>query len=87
MVLFFDMTTPIQKAIDICGGQVGLSAKSGIPQPTISAWINRFNCKVGAEYVLDVAKATDWLVTPNMLRKDIYPHPQDGLPNHMREVA
>lgn len=87
MVLFVDMITPIEKAIEICNGQVGLSGKSGIPQPTISAWVNRFNFKVGAEFVITVASATDWQITPHQLRPDLYPHPNDGLPEHMRSAA
>ena len=35
---------------------------------------------VPAERVLQIAEATEWNVTPHMLRSDIYPNPTDALP-------
>lgn len=84
MVLFLVMITPLQKAIDLCGGQTALACKSDIPQPTISAWVNRFSHRVGVDFVLKVSEATEWKISPHELRPDIYPHRQDGLPEHMR---
>ncbi len=84
VVLFLTMITPLQKAIDLCGGQTALAYKSNITQPTISAWVNRFNHRVGVEFVLNVSEATEWQITPHELRPDIYPHPHDGLPEAMR---
>lgn len=43
--------------------------------------------KCPAETVLSLSEAVNWQVTPHDLRPDLYPHPQDGLPPHMREVA
>ena len=34
--------------------------------------------------VLEVCYGFDWAVTPHELRPDIYPHPDDGLPEHLR---
>lgn len=43
--------------------------------------------KVPAERVLGVAEANEWRVTPHQLRPDLYPHPDDGLPAHLRQAG
>lgn len=94
MVLFDVMSTPLNKAIEICGSQTALAKaateknpQKQITQSTVGAWVNRFGGRVGDGYVLAVSEAVNWQVTPHDLRPDLYPHPQDGLPPHMREVA
>lgn len=37
-----------------------------------------------SDRVLDVSRATDYQVTPHELRRDLYPHPDDGLPTELR---
>ncbi len=74
------------KAVEICDGQTALGIRIGRPQATVSSWVNRFKC-VGVDSVLKVSEATSWKVTPHELRPDIYPHPQDGLPEHLRSAA
>lgn len=76
--------SPLEEAIDICGNQTKLSKKSGVKQATISACLNRFSHKVGAENVIPLSKATDWRVSPHKFRPDLYPHRNDGLPDHLR---
>jgi DNA-binding transcriptional regulator YdaS (Cro superfamily) len=79
------MKRPLEKVLDLCDGKiVVLSQKSGISHSTISAWINRFSFLVGSGYVISVSQAVDWRVTPHELRPDIYPHPEDGLPDELR---
>lgn len=82
-------TTPLEESIEICGGQTALARAIGVRQGNIWSWINRFGNKVPPESVLSVSAATEWRVTPHELRPDIYPHPHDGLPEHLRtaEVA
>lgn len=43
--------------------------------------------EVPAERVLAVCAARDWSVTPHQVRPDLYPHPHDGLPDHLRKAA
>lgn len=81
------MENPLLKAIRICGSQAILGERVGKGQYLVTAWVRRYGCKVSADYVLKVAEATDWQITPHELRPDLYPHPQDGLPEHLREVA
>lgn len=73
------------KAIEICGGQTALAEKIGKGQTLISSWVKRRECRVGADYVIQVAEATDWQVTPHQLRPDLYPHYDDGLPTEYRD--
>lgn len=72
------------KAIQICGSQTALGEKIGKGQYLVSSWVNARGCRVGADYVIEVAKATNFKVTPHELRPDLYPHPQDGLPEYLR---
>lgn len=86
------LKTPLEELIEIAGGQSALAetvTKSSkyLSQSTISAWLNRFNHRVGPEYVLPICRSVDWRMTPHRLRPDLYPHPHDGLPEHLRVAA
>jgi len=58
---------------------VDIAAHLHISPAAVSKWD-----AVPAERVLDVSEFTGWVFTPHELRPDIYPHPNDGLPGHMR---
>ena len=80
--------SPLDKAIEICeNSQTELAKRIGTGQATVGAWVNRFNKRVGDGFVLKVAQATNYQVTPHQLRPDLYPHPHDGLPEHLRSAA
>jgi len=79
--------SPLQKAIRIAGGQDKLGKRFGKGQYLVSTWVVRNGGRVSADFVLKVSEAVEWQVTPHELRPDLYPHPQDGLPEHLREVA
>ena len=51
---------------------------------TVCNWISR---GVPADKVLAFCVAVDFDKKPNDLRPDLYPHPHDGLPESMRQVA
>lgn len=76
------------KAISMVGSQTALANRIGKKQSHIWTWLNR-DKRVPAESVLAVAEAVGFEVTPHQLRPDIYPNPDDGLPEDMRgrEVA
>lgn len=82
-------------AIEIVGGQVALASairkftpNSRIRQGHVWKWINGLKGKTPPpEYVLAISAATGWQITPHDLRPDIYPHPTDGLPIEMRDMA
>lgn len=72
-----------KKAISKAGTQTALAEK--IPngkQTTIAQWIARG--WVPPERVIDVCAAINYQVTPHEIRPDIYPHPDDALPDSMR---
>lgn len=79
--------SPLVKAVELLGGQVATAEAVGVKQAHVWAWINKTVDGVPEKQVIPVSKATDWRVTPHQLRPDIYPHPHDGLPAHLREVA
>ena len=81
------MENPLLNAIRICGSQSELGKRIGKGQYIVTAWVRRYGCKVSAEYVVQVSQAIDWKITPHELRPDLYPHPDDGLPDHLRSAA
>lgn len=64
--------------------QKNLADKLGCTQAMVSKIVLG---KCPAETVLNLSEVTEWQVTPHELRPDLYPYPQDGLPEHLREVA
>ena len=76
---------PLKKAIEFCAGISAMSIKVNEKSNVISMWLQRK--KIPSEKVILVSQATNYQVTPHELRPDLYPHPQDGLPEHLRTAA
>lgn len=76
----------LEKAISIAGGQTALAQRVGTKQQNVSKWAKS---RVSPEFVIGVARAIDFKVTPHQLRPDLYPNPSDGLPSTLsnREAA
>lgn len=81
------MDNPLLNIIKLCGSQEELGRRIGKGQYIVTAWVRRYGCKVSADYVLKVSQAINWQITPHQIRPDLYPHPQDGLPDHLRSAA
>ena len=77
------MKNCIQATIKSAGGTLAVASNIGVSAPTVSQWITGVR-PVPEKRVIDISRATDWRVTPHELRPDIYPHPDDGLPEHLR---
>jgi DNA-binding transcriptional regulator YdaS (Cro superfamily) len=84
----------LSRIIEFAGGQTSLAKTlksmrpaSKIRQGHINNWLNRHEGLVPSDWVIPICAATNWQVTPHELRPDIYPHPQDGLPDHLRAAA
>lgn len=81
------------KAVEIAGGQAHLARAvrvvlpdSKISQVHVWGWLNEAKIEVPpAEYVLPIAQALNWQITPHQLRPDLYPNPADALP--VKEAA
>ncbi|OGT01860.1 MAG: hypothetical protein A2143_02250 [Gallionellales bacterium RBG_16_57_15] len=78
----------IRAAVDLCGNQPNLVRRIMAKHPHLKimpsylfAWMkaNRAD-RPPAEYVLPIAEAVDWQITPHQLRTDLYPHQCDGMP-------
>lgn len=84
---------PLRAAINLVGGQAKLAEKVSERLPgedrvghtAVANWLQRG--QVPAERVIDIAHATSFRVTPHQLRPDLYPHPDDGLPEDLRGRA
>lgn len=75
---------PLNKAVELLGGQVGLAKAVGVSQAHVWKWLNTTIDGVPDKKVIPISHATNWQVTPHELRPDIYPHQHDGLPECMR---
>lgn len=76
---------PLTRAIDIVGLH---QLAAGLTPPVTYQAIRKFEKTiVPAERVIQIAELTNWHVTPHELRDDIYPHPHDALPEHLRVAA
>ena len=72
----------LDRVINKVGSQQALAALIGGVQTRVSEWKRRG--QVAGDAVIPVCRAVDFEVTPNELRPDLYPHPDDGLPADRR---
>lgn len=72
----------IKEIANEAGGIVAMSLALGLSRAAANNWQ-----RVPPEHVLKLAELTGWRCTPNQIRPDLYPHPHDGLPEHLREAA
>lgn len=82
----------LKKIVDILDGQQNLAAalytkEDPITQAHVWKWLNTTKFGIPERHVIKACRCVDFQVTPHELRPDIYPHPHDGLPEHLREVA
>lgn len=87
------MKKELEKIIDLLGGKQQQLAdalateEEPIKQAHVWNWLNVTVNGIPERHVIKACKSVDWKVTPHELRPDIYPHPHDGLPDHMRSAA
>jgi hypothetical protein len=81
----------LKKVVKLVGSQALLAKLVNKIQPGakltqahIWKWINSTALGIPGEYVISACHVVNWQVTPHQLRPDLYPHPSDGLPEHMR---
>jgi len=82
-----------KQIIEISGGQTSLvrllksiKPDSKIQQGHINNWINR-DFAVPPEWVIPCCQVVNWQKTPHQICPELYPHPDDGLPDHLRHAA
>ena len=73
----------VQHLKSVLGGSYAAVGKSlgGISGEAVRKWEKN---GIPPERVREIAEATDWRITPHQLAPDIYPHPDDGLPEMLR---
>lgn len=72
----------LDRACQLAETQARLARKIDIKPQALHQWMR--SGVVPPHRVIDVARAVDFGVTPHQLRPDLYPHPEDGLPDEMR---
>lgn len=69
---------PIKRAIKAAGTGVALAKMLGVTPQAVSQWAK--GAAIAPERIIDIARATNWTVTPHELNPALYPNPKDGLP-------
>lgn len=66
--------SPIQKAVDLVGGQSALARAIGgtVKQAHVWYWLNTDGCKVPSEHCAAIEKATAGKITRHELRPDVF---------------
>jgi DNA-binding transcriptional regulator YdaS (Cro superfamily) len=82
----------LEKIVMLAGGQASLAGvlatkEEPIKQAHVWNWLNVTVNGIPERHVIKACAAVNWQVTPHELRPDIYPHPDDGLPDHLRTAA
>jgi hypothetical protein len=68
---------PVAQAIDFLGGDSAVAQRAGLKTAwAVSKWRNR----LPSERVLWLALQTGWRFTPHLLAPNLYPNPDDGMP-------
>jgi hypothetical protein len=71
----------LQEIIAIHGTQAKTGAVVGAKQQSVAFWLKN---GVPDVHVIPLAASVEYRVTPHRIREDLYPHPDDGLPEQMR---
>ncbi len=66
------------------GVRMRIARARGVSHQAVNKWLKN---GVPADHVIPICKMEDWLITPHELRPDIYPHPDDGLPDERRGLV
>ncbi len=66
------MLTPLERAIDIAGGQSALAAKIGRAQAHIHYWLKHSKAGVPPQAAIEIEEALNKEVTRHELRPDIF---------------
>lgn len=66
------MENPLQKAVEITGGQTQLAKLIGVRQSHVWNWLNRSLGVVPADYCRAIEEATNGAVTRYELRPDVF---------------
>lgn len=84
-----DELAALKRVIELCGGSraellrrlraLGQQCSDSL----VYVWEKR-DLKVSHDFVIPVAQAVEWQVTPHELRRSLYPHRDDGLPDELR---
>ena len=67
-----DAQTPLERAVELCGGQAGLARRIGSSQQSVAYWLTKAVRGVPAEMVPAIEQATGFQVTRHDLRPDIF---------------
>ncbi|MEC4940209.1 YdaS family helix-turn-helix protein [Escherichia coli] len=62
--------------------QNAIARNLGVTPQAVNQWFSKRT--IPARFVLRVCEVVEWKVTPHGLRPDLYPHPEDAIPDLLR---
>ncbi|EMB3555334.1 helix-turn-helix domain-containing protein [Escherichia coli] len=65
--------------------QNAIARNLGVTPQAVNQWFSKNT--IPARFVLRVCEVVAWKVTPHGLRPDLYPHPEDGIPDSLRKIS
>ncbi|UMR98592.1 transcriptional regulator [Escherichia coli] len=65
--------------------QNAIARNLGVTPQAVNQWFSKIT--IPARFVLRVCEMVEWKVTPHGLRPDLYPHPEDGIPESLRKSS
>lgn len=57
----------------------------GISPQAVNQWFSK--SVIPPRYVLTICEMTDWKIVPHDVRPDLYPSPDDGIPDFLRRKS
>ncbi|WP_285130188.1 transcriptional regulator [Leclercia adecarboxylata] len=65
--------------------QRAIAKALGISPQAVNQWFSK--SAIPPRYVLPICEMTDWKIVPHEVCPQLYPSPQDGIPEHLRPVV
>jgi DNA-binding transcriptional regulator YdaS (Cro superfamily) len=73
--------TPWERLIQLAGNESRLAAALRVKPQAVQQWAKK---GLPPRRVIAAAAVVEFKVTPHELARDLYPHPDDGLPEELR---
>ncbi|HAT2283651.1 TPA: helix-turn-helix domain-containing protein [Citrobacter freundii] len=64
--------------------QVAIAKALGISPQAVNQWFSK--SVIPPRNVLTICEMTDWKIVPHDVRPDLYPSPEDGVPDFLRKI-
>ncbi|EBU6994991.1 helix-turn-helix domain-containing protein [Salmonella enterica subsp. enterica serovar Bredeney] len=64
--------------------QRAIAKALGISPQAVNQWLSK--SVIPPRYVLTICEMTGWKIVPHDVRPELYPSPEDGVPDYLRKI-